>query len=225
MIYELPTAWSRVASDGVRERGVGTFRDVTALINHDATGANFRAVDVTAQGRSYLAEELGINALELLPPADSALAREWGYGTTSFLAPDFELGFPSDSSHPTPNRDLRELVSACHSHAMRFFVDVVMGFARTSPYLAAATNDFFILDPKSNPADPDAHDSRGGLRNNFGSTLFRYGWWPGSAASPAPARSSRWSRTSPTSRPRPDRTPSTSCITGRPPQRARRGGR
>jgi pullulanase len=174
VIYELPTAWSRVGSDGTHERGVGTFRDVTALIDHNATGANFRALDVTAQGRSYLAEELGINVLQLLPPADSALVREWGYGTTNFFAPDFELGFPSDSSHPTPNRDLRQLVSACHSHTMRFFVDVVMAFARTSPYLAAATNDFFILDPKSNPADPDAHDSRGGFRDGFGSTLFRY---------------------------------------------------
>lgn len=174
VIYELPTAWSRIGSDGTHERGVGTFRDVKALIDHDATGARFHALEVTAQGRSYLAEELGINVLQLLPPADSALVREWGYGTTNFFAPDFELGFPSDSSHPTPNRDLRDLVSACHSHTMRFFVDVVLAFARTSPYLAAATDDFFILDPHSNPADPDAHDSRGGFRNGFGSTLFRY---------------------------------------------------
>jgi glycosidase len=57
---------------------------------------------------------------------------------------------------------------------MRFFVDVVMAFARNSPYLAAATNDFFILDLTANPSDPDAHDSRGGLRNGFGSSLFRY---------------------------------------------------
>ena len=174
VIYELPTAWSRFGSDGTHERGVGTFRDVTALIERNATGANFRALDVTAQGRSYLAEELGVNVLQLLPPADSALVREWGYGTTNFFAPDFELGFPDDSSHPTPNRDLRQLVSACHSHTMRFFVNVVMAFARTSPYLAAATSDFFILDPQGNPADPDAHDSRGGFRNGFGSTLFRY---------------------------------------------------
>jgi pullulanase len=175
VIYELPTAWVRIGSDGVHERGVGTFRDVQALVDHAATGANFHSLDITGPGRSYLAEELGINVLQLLPPADSALVREWGYGTTNFLAPDFELGFPSDSSHPTPNRDLRSLVSDCHAHKMRFFVDVVMAFARTSPYLAAATNDFFILDPnRAKPDDPDAHDSRGGIRNGFGSTLFRY---------------------------------------------------
>ena len=174
VIYELPTAWVRIGSDGVHERGVGTFRDVQALIDRAAAAANFRGLAVTSPGRSYLADELGVNVLQLLPPADSALVREWGYGTTNFLAPDFELGFPSDSSHPTPNRDLRNLVSTCHAHRMRFFIDVVMAFARTSPYLAAATDDFFILNPAADPTDPDAHDSRGGLRNSFGSTLFRY---------------------------------------------------
>jgi len=178
VIYELPTAWTRVGSDGLRERGVGTFRDVSALIDHDEAAANFAGLSVTQPGRSYLAEELGINVLQLLPPADSAYIREWGYGTTNFFAPDFELGFPSDSSHPTPNRDLRNLVAACHAREIRFFVDVVMAFAKNSPYLAAATDDFFILDPKSDPADPDAHNSRGkddrNLRDGFGSTLFRY---------------------------------------------------
>jgi len=174
VIYELPTTWARIGPDGVHERAVGTFRDVRALIDHDQPGANFAGLAVTQVGRSYLAEDLGVNVLELLPPADSALVREWGYGTTNFFAPDFELGFPSDYSHPTPNRDLRDLVTSCHAHAMRFFVDVVMAFDRTSPYLAAATDDFFILDPQANPGDPDAHDSRGGLRNGFGSNLFRY---------------------------------------------------
>jgi pullulanase len=178
VIYELPTAWTRIGADGVHERGVGTFRDVTALVDHLEAGANFAGLAVTQPGRSYLSEELGINALELLPPADSLLVREWGYGTTNFSAPDFELGFPVDSSHPTPNRDLRTLVAACHAHKIRFFVDVVMAFARTNAYLAVATNDFFILDPRSTPSDPDAHNSRGkddkNFRDGFGSTLFRY---------------------------------------------------
>jgi glycosidase len=38
-----------------------------------------------------------------------------------------------------------------------------------------ATDDFFILDPATaDPSDPDRYDSRGGLRNGFGSSLFRY---------------------------------------------------
>ncbi|WP_448639251.1 hypothetical protein [Geodermatophilus sp. URMC 63] len=175
VLYELPTAWSAGSGAGRYERGVGTFRDVAALVDRAAGGADFAALDVTAPGRSYLVDELGVNALELLPPADSAYVRTWGYGTTDFAAPDSELGSPLDSSHPTPNRDLRALVATLHRHGVRFFVDSVTAFARDHPYLAAATEDFFVLDPATaDPADPDRYDSRGGLRNGYGSTLFRF---------------------------------------------------
>ena len=198
VIYELPTAWTRLGSAGEREIGTGTFRDVISLIDPSAEGANFSDLEITQPGRSYLTE-LGVNAIELLPPADSFYRRQWGYGTTNFFAPDFDLGYPEDYSWPTPNRDLRELIDACHAHGLRFIVDVVMAFARTNAYLAAATNDFFILDPGGNPSDPDAHNSRGkdqnNLRNGFGSSLFRYarlvtGYDPisGQAISLSPAR-------------------------------------
>jgi pullulanase len=177
VIYELPTAWAKIGSAGERELGVGTFKDVASLIVPQVSGSNFSDLEVTQFGRSYLTE-LGINAIELLPPADSFYQRQWGYGTTNFFAPDFELGFPADYSWPAPNRDLRDLIAACHAHQVRFLVDVVMAFSRTHAYLAAATNDFFLLDPKENPDDPDAHNSRGkdehNFRNGFGSTLFRY---------------------------------------------------
>jgi pullulanase len=175
VLYELPTAWAATGADGVYQRGVGTFRDVAALVDRDAAGADFAGRGVTAEGRSYLVDELGINALELLPPADSAYVRTWGYGTTNFAAPDMELGYPLDSSHPTPNRDLRALVTTLHRHGVRFFVDSVTAFARDHPYLAVATDDFFILDPATaDPSDPDRYDSRGGERRGFGSSLFRY---------------------------------------------------
>ncbi|PYT09604.1 MAG: hypothetical protein DMF60_02230, partial [Acidobacteria bacterium] len=177
VIYELPTAWTRTGTAGEREIGTGTFRDVISLIDRAAEGANFSGLDITQPGRSYLTE-LGVNAIELLPPADSFYQREWGYGTTNYFAPDYDLGYPEDYSWPTPNRDLRELIAACHARGLRFFVDVVMAFARTNAYLAAATNDFFILDPRSNPSDPDSHNSRGkndsNFRDGFGSSLFRY---------------------------------------------------
>lgn len=177
VLYELPTTWTRIGSAGEREIGLGTFCDVTSLIISSVSGENFSDLEVTQTGRSYLTE-LGITALELLPPADSFYQRQWGYGTTNFFAPDFELGYAADYSWPTPNRDLRALIDACHSRGLRFFVDVVMAFSRTNAYLAAATNDFFILDPENHPSDPDAHNSRGkdshNIRNGFGSTLFRY---------------------------------------------------
>jgi len=177
VIYELPTTWTHSAEVGGRDMGVGTFRDVVALIDANAAGENFADLDVAKLGRSYLTE-LGVNALELLPPADSIYNRQWGYGTSNYLAPDFELGFPGSYSFPTPNRDLVELVRACHASRMRFIVDVVMAFAKNNPYLAAACDDFFILNPQDAPNDPDAHNSRGldaqNFRNGFGASLFRY---------------------------------------------------
>jgi len=177
VLYELPTAWTRQADAGGRDTSVGSFRDVIALLDAGVAGDPFTDSDVTRAGRAYL-KELGINGLELLPPADSFYNRQWGYGTTNFLAPDFELGFSRSYSFPTPNRDLVDLVRTCHAQGVRFFVDTVMAFSKNSPYLAAAPDDFFIFKPEDTPQDPDAHNSRGldkdNLRNGFGSTLFRY---------------------------------------------------
>jgi 1,4-alpha-glucan branching enzyme len=194
VVYELPTGWTHTGSAGEREIGLGTFRDALALVDPAEAGGNFSDLEIAQPGRSYLTE-LGVNALELLPPADSFYVRQWGYGTTNFAAPDFELGFPASYAWPAPNRDLRALVAACHARGIRFLVDAVMAFARTNAYLAAATDAFFILDPGGSPGDPDARSSRGEVRNGFGSTLFRYaafadGYDPvgGQAARRSPAR-------------------------------------
>jgi pullulanase len=177
VIYELPTAWTRSAEVGGRDMGVGTFRDITALIEASVDGDNFDDLDVTRIGREYLGE-LHVNALELLPPADSTYNRQWGYGTTNYAAPDFELGFPGSFSFPAPNQLFAELINACHRHGIRFFADVVMAFSKNHPYLAASCDDFFILHPDREKSDPDAHNSRGtddnNLRDGFGATLFRY---------------------------------------------------
>lgn len=144
-----------------------------ALIDPNAGGANFDDLAVTETGRSYLMT-LGINAIELLPPADSFFKREWGYDTSHFLAPDADLGFPEEYTSSTANRDLAALVRACHLNGIRFFTDMVMAFARHEAYQNINFGDFFIADPAADPDDPDARSSRGDLRNGFGSTLFRY---------------------------------------------------
>jgi pullulanase len=175
VIYELPTAWSRISDPDDLGIGAGTFRDVVALIDPSAPGANFDDLDVLAPGRSYLTE-LGVNALELLPAADSFFKREWGYDTSHYLAPDSELGFPEGFSSSTANLDLASLVRSCHQHGVRFFIDVVMAFARNEAYQTINFDEFYIANPASEPDDPDAHQSRpgGGFRDGFGSTLFRY---------------------------------------------------
>jgi glycosidase len=175
VIYEMPTAWSRSHDNGGVEVGVGTFQDVLGLVLHEAPGANFADLDVVQVGRSYLTE-LGVTALELLPPADSFVKRTWGYDTANFFAPDFDLGKPDGASWSTANKDLAALVQGCHKHQVRFFIDVVMAFSRHYAYEPVDSPEFFILDPTADPSDPDDYTSRGGggLRNGFGSTLFRY---------------------------------------------------
>src|SRR5580704_6371200 len=102
VIYEMPTAWSRISEPDDLDIGVGTFADVLALIDPEVAGANFDDIAVTQPGQQYLVD-LGINAIELLPPADSFFKRDWGYDTTHFLAPDAELGFPDEYASSTAN--------------------------------------------------------------------------------------------------------------------------
>ncbi len=178
VIYELPSAWTRAQGSGMSERGVGTFQDVRALVDEAVGGVNFEGLGVVEPGRSYLTE-LGVNALELLPPADSFFKRSWGYDTSHFLAPDWELGFPGGQEASTSNADLAALVQSCHRHGIRFFVDVVMAFGRNEAYQWIDFDDFYIADPSQSPTDPDALTSRRGdgsqtLRDGFGSTVFRY---------------------------------------------------
>ena len=131
VIYELPVSWARTNVHGDPEIGVGTFRDVRALVQADAEAANFADIFALRVGRSHV-QELGVNALELLPIADSFVEREWGYATSHYFAPDHSLGFPSGHSSPSANEDLVSLVNACHALGLRFFIDVVMAFIRRS---------------------------------------------------------------------------------------------
>ena len=210
VIYEMPTAWSNVSATADLGIGAGTFRDVLALIDAGATGANFDNLGVTQAGKTYLLD-LGINAIELLPPADSFFKRDWGYDTAHFLAPDSELGFPEGFSSSTANQDLATLIRTGHQRGIRFFLDVVMAFARHEAYQILNLDDFYITDPGADLTDPDSHTSRGtgkdNLRNGFGSILFRYarfvnGYDPisGAQASISPARQlmytyiTRWMR-------------------------------
>jgi pullulanase len=178
VIYELPTTWTAARGTGVKERAVGTFKDVLALVDEGFAGANFEGLAALRRGRSYLGE-LGVNALELLPPADSFFKRAWGYDTAHFLAPDWELGFPDGQVASTSNADLAALVGSCHRHGIRFFTDVVMAFGCNEAYQWIDFDPFYIADPSQAPDDPDAHTSGRGdgsqpLRNGFGSTLLRY---------------------------------------------------
>jgi pullulanase len=178
VIYELPTAWTMTRSLNQPERASATFIDVAALIDEKIGGANFSELEVLLAGESYLTK-LGINALELLPAADSFYKREWGYDTSHYLAPDYELGYPEGNLSPTANRDLVFLVESCHRKGIRFFIDVVMAFGKEDAYNHIDHENFHIDNPSQMLGDPDAWTSirgngRSELRNGFGSTLWRF---------------------------------------------------
>lgn len=177
VIYELPTSWASTNAQGDPQIGVGTFRDVRALVDAEALGANFSGIPALSPGRSHL-EELGINALELLPIADSFVEREWGYATSNYFAPDYDLGFPEGHASPTASGNLVNLVTACHERGVRFFIDVVMAFATHGP-MENVNFDEYHIDPERSPNDPDALQSGGqGRRDAFGGRLWRYGQFP-----------------------------------------------
>ena len=160
VIYELPTSWSKVGSDG---RGVdvdvGTFADVKALFDRNTTSPKL------ASAHGPILAELGINALELLPVADAKNKSEWGYATAHYFAPDSDLGSASD---------LVSLVETLHGQNIRLFVDEVMAFGH-DPYCYIAFKQFHLL-PSDEPSNPDSYQSyaSGVLRDGYGGQNWRY---------------------------------------------------
>lgn len=167
VIYELPTRWVRISSTGKLEVGNGTFRDVLALLVPEAIAPTFPRFR-TLNSRAHLVE-LGVNALELLPPEDSDDTLSWGYGTANYFAADFDLGRPDHQSPPTASTDLANLIKICHQHGLRFFLDAVMAFSRNNPYHNVNFLDFYI---KWGSGDPEQ-----GSRDGFGGDIFKYNYW------------------------------------------------
>jgi pullulanase len=183
VIYELPTTWTRagdlVDADTV---GVGTFRDVRALIEPGPQGGHFDGIRRVRDHQHLI--ELGVNALELLPPADTFADRKsWGYATSNYFAPDFDLGRPldpgasraaNDAKASTAIGDFIALIRSCHQNGIRFFYDAVMAFANRDPYRIAAFLDFhvFFTDFKNGPFDHIDPEQDG--RDGFGGDLWKY---------------------------------------------------
>src|SRR5262245_51450896 len=79
--------------------------------------------------------ETGITALELLPVADFAGKRNWGYDGVLWCAPDSSYGRPED---------LKALVDAAHARGLMVFLDVVYNhFGPEGNYLHRYAPEFF----------------------------------------------------------------------------------
>ncbi|QDS71939.1 hypothetical protein FKW77_000758 [Venturia effusa] len=151
VIYELPVSWTKAKNQADnKSTDVGTFLDVLALFN-------------ASNGTDFL-NQLGVNALELLPVADAPFIGEWGYGTANYFASDTDLGTTSE---------LVQLIQHVHDKKMRFIMDVVLGFGR-DPYTRVAQNQFHI-DPESEKGNPDSYQlGHHQLRDAFGGDSWRY---------------------------------------------------
>ena len=170
VIYELPTSWSRYQhvqqnSQDV-EIDVGTFTDVLALFDKSVGGKRFNGI--SAIDNEAIVAELGINALELLPPADARPIGQWGYATANYYATDFDLGTSSQ---------LVALVEKIHSQNTRFFTDVVMAFGH-EPYVYIDFKQFHLDQNAPEEAkSPDRWQSNSeGARDGYGGRLWRYSW-------------------------------------------------
>lgn len=81
---------------------------------------------------------LGITAIELMPVADFAGARNWGYDGVLPYAPDEAYGTPED---------LKALIDAAHGHGLMVFLDVVYNhFGPEGNWLHAYAPSFFAED-------------------------------------------------------------------------------
>ena len=79
--------------------------------------------------------ETGITALELMPLADFAGMRNWGYDGVLWYAPDSAYGRPED---------LKALIDAAHRRGLMMFLDVVYNhFGPEGNYLGRYAPNFF----------------------------------------------------------------------------------
>ena len=79
--------------------------------------------------------DLGVTAIELMPVADFAGNRSWGYDGVALYAPSRAYGSPND---------LRTLVDAAHRHGLSIILDVVYNhLGPEGAYLSAFTDQYF----------------------------------------------------------------------------------
>lgn len=91
----------------IYEMHVGTFND-----RPGGGPGNLRGV---VRRLSYL-RDLGINAIQIMPPAEFAGQWSWGYNPANIFAIEQEYGRPNE---------LKQLIAAAHDHGMAVIFDVV----------------------------------------------------------------------------------------------------
>jgi maltooligosyltrehalose trehalohydrolase len=85
---------------------------------------------------------LGVTALELMPVADWAGERNWGYDGVMLFAPSRAYGTPDD---------LRALIDACHLRGIAVILDVVFNHLGPEGNFSHRYSDYFFYQGRDNP--------------------------------------------------------------------------
>ncbi len=122
--------WTRPSWNGqvVYECHIGTF----------TTKGTYRSA---IEKLDYLCE-LGITALEIMPVADFAGERNWGYDGVMLFAPSRAYGTPDD---------FRALIDACHLRGLAVILDVVFNHLGPEGNFSHQYSSFYFHEGKGNP--------------------------------------------------------------------------
>jgi len=124
-----PSAFAWRAAPPALDRG-----DLVIYELHTGTFTDEGTFDGVAARLPYL-RDLGITAIELMPIAEFAGSRNWGYDGAALFAPSSAYGGPAA---------LRRLVDAAHAHGLAIILDVVYNhLGPDGAYLRAISPEFF----------------------------------------------------------------------------------
>ena len=115
-------------------------RDLIIYELHTGTFTPEGTFDAARDRLPYL-RDLGVTAIELMPVAEFAGTRNWGYDGAALYAPSSAYGGPDA---------LRRFVDAAHAHGLAVLLDVVYNHVGPDgAYLHAASPSFFTPDAAS----------------------------------------------------------------------------
>jgi len=86
--------------------------------------------------------DLGVTALEIMPVADWAGKRGWGYDGVLLFAPYHAYGTPDD---------FRQLIDACHQRGLAVILDTVFNHLGPEGNYSHQYSDYFFFQGKDNP--------------------------------------------------------------------------
>lgn len=121
-------AWNDASWTGLSPNGLAIYELHVGTMTPEGTFAALEA-------RLPYLRDLGVNAIEIMPVAQTPGNRNWGYDGVDLFAPNHAYGRPDD---------LRRLVDASHRHGLGVILDVVYNhLGPEGAYLAAYSSNYF----------------------------------------------------------------------------------